>query len=147
ASFAAGSSGTDSLSMPVTIQIPAGKTVTWISWWTEQVGGEMVGAWPLVGPQYVATSSAGTPTISCPKVALGGIDIGSKVKLYALGGIENPEIAFGPGSEDAVLYVVSRSADSVELSVSHGGSPLSATDSGAFALCLTQAAEFVTTGT
>jgi hypothetical protein len=136
-----GTHGLDDLVTDLFIEVAATNTATWMGWWTARTGGTFVGGWPLVTEQKIATAVSGTPHIVVPAHGLG---IGDKVKLYAIGGTTSAI----PGglSADTRYYVVGTTSQTIEVSATTGGSAITPSGSGGFAVCRTLAATFSTTG-
>jgi hypothetical protein len=140
--FASGGSGSDSSTATITIDIPSAQTIPWYGIWTAQTGGTFLGGFPAVAGYLIASALASSPTITCPAHGLANGDV---VRLFTAPNAQSV-IPTGLSGDPTTYYVVGATSDTLELSATMSGSPITPTGSGGFFLALDQTLVFTGTG-
>lgn len=130
ATFNSGGAGSDPSNNTVTVTVPTTQTITWYGLWSAQTGGTFLGSIPAcVGPQLVAIGLNASPTITSPNH---GLAAGDAVRLFVAPNAQSG-IPVGLGGDPNVYFVVPTvTVDTLELSDSFGGSPITPSSSAAF---------------
>jgi hypothetical protein len=127
-----GSAGTDTNTGDISFVLTA-ETVFWIGYWTAQTVGTFLGGFPLVGAGSILAAANGVVSMTAPAH---GRSVNNIVRLFTTPGAAATAVpaAF---SADTLYYVVNvADADHLELSATHGGSPITPTGAGSCGMYL-----------
>ncbi len=120
--FAASTTGSVTISAPVTFDVPAGAQVAFVGLWTLAVGGSFLGYAPSNGGSIYGGAAvfAATDIFECPAHQLVDAD---RVLLTKLSGAPIP----APATEDALYYVTAATANTFKITTTPSGTALNIT--------------------